>query len=91
MGVCVHLISLCRSVYRQRPCDGLIPRPRIPTECVQITKLKSGQGPTKGCRAIDRYILAVSTINYYAIFVLRNVQSLYTNILSLSALILTGL
>jgi hypothetical protein len=22
-------------VYRKRPCDGLIPRPRSPTNCVQ--------------------------------------------------------
>jgi hypothetical protein len=37
----------------------LIPRPRSPTDFVKrIKKLKKrGQGPTKGCRAIDRWIL----------------------------------
>jgi hypothetical protein len=30
MNVCVCVYS----VFRQRPCDGLIPRPRSPTDCV---------------------------------------------------------
>jgi hypothetical protein len=34
MQVCVRLFCLCCSVCTQQPCDGLIPRPRIPTDCV---------------------------------------------------------
>jgi hypothetical protein len=34
MDVCVHLFCLCCSVCMWRPCDGLIPRPRSPTDCV---------------------------------------------------------
>jgi hypothetical protein len=28
------ILYLCSPVFRQRPCDGLIPRPRNPTDCV---------------------------------------------------------
>jgi hypothetical protein len=31
MDVCIVCVY---SVFRQRPCDGLIPRPRSPTDCV---------------------------------------------------------
>jgi hypothetical protein len=31
---CVHLFCLCCPVFRQRPRDGLIPRPRSPTDCL---------------------------------------------------------
>jgi hypothetical protein len=34
MDVCVCVYSVCR----QRPCDGLIPRPRSSTDSVQIIK-----------------------------------------------------
>jgi hypothetical protein len=39
--LCVFL-CLCCPVYRERPCDGLITRPRSPTVCVkkEISKLK---------------------------------------------------
>jgi hypothetical protein len=50
---CVCVV-LCVQVAELRRAD---PRPRSPTDCVYITKLKSGQGPTKGCRAIDRQIV----------------------------------
>jgi hypothetical protein len=32
--LCAFILRLCRSVCRQRPCDGLIPLPRSPTYCV---------------------------------------------------------
>jgi hypothetical protein len=32
--LCAFILSLCYSVCGQRPCDGLIPRPRRPTDCV---------------------------------------------------------
>jgi hypothetical protein len=35
MDICVRLFCLCCSVCRQRPCDGLIPRPRSPFDCVK--------------------------------------------------------
>jgi hypothetical protein len=28
------ILCLCCLVCRQRPCDGLIPRPRSPTDCL---------------------------------------------------------
>jgi hypothetical protein len=34
MDVCALILCLCCSVCRQRPCDGLIPRPRSPTNCL---------------------------------------------------------
>jgi hypothetical protein len=37
------------------------------------------------------YLQVVATINYYTIDTLHNVQSLQTNIFSLSALVFTGL
>jgi hypothetical protein len=33
MDVCPFILFLCCSVYRQRPCNRLIPRPRSPTDC----------------------------------------------------------
>jgi hypothetical protein len=49
MDVCVY------SVCRQRPCIGLIPRPRCPTKKIKkIKKMKkSGQGSTMGCGTTD--------------------------------------
>jgi hypothetical protein len=41
MSVCVH------SVCWQRPCGGLIPRPRSPTDCVEIKKMKKRPGSTR--------------------------------------------
>jgi hypothetical protein len=52
--VCVRLFCVCVIL-----CVGsglamwLIPHPRSPT-VEKIKKLKSGQGPTNGCTAIDR-------------------------------------
>jgi hypothetical protein len=34
MDVCVRLFCLCCPACRYRPCDGLIPRPRIPTDYI---------------------------------------------------------
>jgi hypothetical protein len=47
------MVSCFYSVCRWRPCNGLIPRPRTPTDFYRIKKLKSGQCP-EGCRAIER-------------------------------------
>jgi hypothetical protein len=40
-----------------RPCSPVgVHRPRRPTDCVKRSRnWKSGQGPTKGCRAVDRW------------------------------------
>jgi hypothetical protein len=32
--LCAFILCLCCSVCRYRPCDGLIPRPRSPADCV---------------------------------------------------------
>jgi hypothetical protein len=45
-------LCLCCPVYRQRPYDGLITRPRGPTDCIKmITELKKRSGPCKGCKS----------------------------------------
>jgi hypothetical protein len=45
MSVCVY------SVCRKRPCDALIPRPRIPTErCVGLMLCRTRHWLTEGCR-----------------------------------------
>jgi hypothetical protein len=57
MDVCVHLFSVCIVL-----CVGSglatdwSPIQRILPTVYRIKKLKSCQGPTKGCRAIDIYI-----------------------------------
>jgi hypothetical protein len=58
MDVCVCLFCLCCPVYRQRPCDGLIPRPRSPTDYVtkRLSNWEIGHGQTKGCRATDEWM-----------------------------------
>jgi hypothetical protein len=38
--VYVFILCLCCPVFRQRPCDELITRPRSPTVCKIIMKLK---------------------------------------------------
>jgi hypothetical protein len=49
MALCAFILCLCCPVCRQRPCDGLITRPRSSTVCVKnITKLKKKPGPNKG-------------------------------------------
>jgi hypothetical protein len=35
MDVCVRLLCLCCPVFSWRICDELIPRPKIPTDCVK--------------------------------------------------------
>jgi hypothetical protein len=51
-GVCVcaraRLFCLYCPVCRQRPCDGLIPRPRNPTDYVYSNKLKKRPRHNKG-------------------------------------------
>jgi hypothetical protein len=49
MSVFAFILRLCCPVCRQRHCDGLITRPRSPTDCVKmITKLKKRPGPNRG-------------------------------------------
>jgi hypothetical protein len=35
---CVFILCLCCPVFKQRPCDGPITRPRSPTDCVNPKK-----------------------------------------------------
>jgi hypothetical protein len=53
MDVFVPLFCVCAVL---RPCDGLITRPRNSTDCIKRSRIwKSGQGPTKDCRATNSY------------------------------------
>jgi hypothetical protein len=56
-------LRLCCFVCRQTPCEGLIPRLRRHADYVYIINLKkSGQGPTKDCRAITEqndYVVSI--------------------------------
>jgi hypothetical protein len=63
ISVCVYpmIVLSCVQVAALRQAD---PRPRSPTNCSkQSRNWKSGRGPTKGCRAIDREI--PSSITYF--------------------------
>jgi hypothetical protein len=59
MDVCVLLFCVCLG-------SGLaiIPRPRSPTVCVWINKLKKLAKVHKGCRTIDRYLVIKITISH---------------------------
>jgi hypothetical protein len=39
MDVCLRVFRVCVVLFRHRPCDWLIPRPRSPTDCLRIKKL----------------------------------------------------
>jgi hypothetical protein len=41
----VFILFLCCPVFRQKPCDELITRPRSPTVCKIIMNLKKRPGP----------------------------------------------
>jgi hypothetical protein len=57
MSVSAFILCLCRPVFRLRPRGGLITRPRSPTDCVKrLRNWRRGQGPKKGCRAIDEWM-----------------------------------
>jgi hypothetical protein len=36
MDVCLRLFCVCFVLCRWQPCDGLIPRPRSPTDCLRL-------------------------------------------------------
>jgi hypothetical protein len=46
--VYVFILCLCCPVFRWRPCDELITRPRSPTACKIIIKLKNQRPGPKG-------------------------------------------
>jgi hypothetical protein len=55
--LCAFILCLCCPVCRQRPCDGLITRPKSPAVCViRLRNWRRGQGPTNVCRAIDEWL-----------------------------------
>jgi hypothetical protein len=53
MSVCVYSVFVL-SCVQVAALLGLMPRPRSPTDCKRSRNRKNGQGPAKGCRAIDR-------------------------------------
>jgi hypothetical protein len=50
--VYVFIVCLCCPVFRQRPCDELITRPRSPTVCKMI-KMEKQPRHRKGIRGTD--------------------------------------
>jgi hypothetical protein len=48
---CISAFILC--LCRYRPCDGLIPLPRSPTDCLRIKKLKWNKA-FRGCPMLHR-------------------------------------
>jgi hypothetical protein len=52
--VYVFILCLCCPVFRQRPCDELIIRPRSPTVCKMIMKLNAEARAQEGCRASEK-------------------------------------
>jgi hypothetical protein len=73
----IPLKSRCSSVFRQRPCVGLIPRPRSPLDCLKLRNWKRGQGPTNGCRAIDSRFTRFMKITHKR----RNVRKVFRGLL----------
>jgi hypothetical protein len=56
MDVCVHLFCVCAVLCAGSGlATGWPPSKESYRLCKKIKKLKSSQGPKKGCRAIDRY------------------------------------
>jgi hypothetical protein len=57
VSVCAFILCLCCPVCGWRPCDGLNPRPRSPTVCVErLRNWRRGKGPTNGCSVIDEWL-----------------------------------
>jgi hypothetical protein len=54
-------------LYRQRPCDGLIPRPRNPTDCRRIKKLRGNKYSKKPCE-IQQLCAAIWRKAYHVYF-----------------------
>jgi hypothetical protein len=55
--VYVFFLCLCCPVFRQRPCDGLITRPRRPTICKNDHETEKGARAHVGCRASEKKII----------------------------------
>jgi hypothetical protein len=57
--LCAFILCLCCSVCRYRFCDGLIPRPRSPTDYIWDQGTEKRPTLKKGCRAIIIIILII--------------------------------
>jgi hypothetical protein len=69
MSMCVYSVFVlsCVQVEALRWAD---PRLRSPTDYVKRPRnWKSGQGPTKGCRAIDRQLLRETLAQCRRVFI----------------------
>jgi hypothetical protein len=47
---------LCRTLYRYRPCGGLIPVLGVLPTVYRLRNLKKTSKIHKGCRSIDRWV-----------------------------------
>jgi hypothetical protein len=51
MDVCLRLFRVCVVLCRQRPCVGLIPRPRSPTDCLRLMNWNESKRFTDALRS----------------------------------------
>jgi hypothetical protein len=86
MDVCMHLFCVCAVLYVQ---VAALRRADLPSEesyrlCKKIKKLKSGQGPTKGCRAIDKLCkwLIICLFTIYSIYNSSTTKQIFIILLS---------
>jgi hypothetical protein len=75
------ILFVLSCVCRERPCDGLISRPRRPTDCVRDQETEGGQDPAKGCRAINRQNTLISSGGVDIVNLVKCTSCLNENIL----------
>jgi hypothetical protein len=90
-SVYVFILCLCCPVFRQRPCDELITRPRSHTVCNMIMKLKSwGQGPKGAVELVRKKELLLLTDFVGRLCLIKIHQTFRTNSIHTLHLLVQG-